>query len=159
MSSEFDWLNPDVNFNPKKPIKPFVTDWTKPLPLLGFPEKPKIPYKRFFNKDLHNLRFSDDTSKRRVTSSLTISVPAARYDIPVIEESAPIFSDSVIAYDRDALHGIQHWPERRRLGYTHRLGFTSIENVKHKSKIIAILEIVESKRCDYTFMKEIVVKR
>ena len=55
MSSEFDWLNPDVNFNPKKPIKPFVTDWTKPLPLLGFPEKPKIPYKRFFNKDLHNL--------------------------------------------------------------------------------------------------------
>ena len=123
MSSEFDWLNPDVNLNPKKPIKPFVTNWTKPLPLLGFPEKPKIPYKRFFNKDLHNLRLSDDTSKRRVTSSLTISVPAARYDIPAIEESAPIFSDSVVAYDRDALHGIQHWPERRRLGYTHRLGY------------------------------------
>jgi hypothetical protein len=159
MSSEFDWLNPDVNYHPKKSVKPFIIDWTKPLPLTGFPEKPKLPYKRFFNKDLHNLRLSDDTSKRRVSSSLTISVPAARYDIPAIEETAPIFSDSVVAYDRDALLGIQHWSERRRLGYTHRLGFTSIENVKHNSKIIAILEIVQSKRCDYTFMKEIVVKR
>lgn len=64
MSAQFDWLNPEVYFDAQNPIKPFVTDWTKPLPLLGFPEKPKIPYTRFFNKDLNNLQLSDDNSKQ-----------------------------------------------------------------------------------------------
>jgi hypothetical protein len=86
-------------------------------------------------------------------------VPAARYDVPAIEESTPVFSNSIVAYDRDALHGIQHWPERCRLGYTHRLEIKSLENVKHKSRIIAILEIQESKKFNYMFMNEIVVKR
>jgi hypothetical protein len=49
MSGKFDWLNPEANFDihSGKPDKPYFTDWTKPLPLQGFPEKPKIPY-RFF---------------------------------------------------------------------------------------------------------------
>jgi DNA polymerase III delta subunit len=43
MSEQFDWLNPEANFDARSQnlIKPFVTDWTKPLPLLGFPEKTK----------------------------------------------------------------------------------------------------------------------
>lgn len=136
MSGKFDWLNPEANFDihSGKPDKPYFTDWTKPLPLHGFPEKPKIPYRFFFNKDLQYLQLSLEKSKEIYASSLTISVPAARYEIPAIEESTLIFSNSIVAYDRDALLGIQHWLERRRLGYTHRLDLKSIENVKKKSK-------------------------
>ena len=161
MSADFDWLNPEVNIDlsSKNHEKPYFTDWTKPLPLKGFPDKPKIPYSFFFNKDLRNIQLTQETSKSKYASSLTISVPAARYEIPAIEETTRVFSNSIVAYDRDALHGIQHWPERRRLGYTSRLGEKSLENVKQKSKIIAILEIQELQRFNYIFMREIVVKR
>ena len=161
MSAEFDWLNPEMNidFSSKNHEKPYFTDWTKPLPLTGFPEKPKLPYSYFFNKDLQNIKLTQEKNKKKYASSLTISVPAARYEIPAIEETTRVFSNSIVAYDRDALHGIQHWPERRRLGYTSRLGEKSLEDVKHKSKIIAILEIHESQRFNYKFMREIVVKR
>ena len=124
--------------------KPYFTDWTKPLPLTGFPDKPKLPYSYFFNKDLQNIKLTQEKNKKKYASSLTISVPAARYEIPAIEETTRVFSNSIVAYDRDALHGIQHWPDRLRLGYTSRLGEKSLEDVKHKSKIIAILEIHES---------------
>ena len=42
MSGKFDWLNPEVNIDisSKNHEKPYFTDWTKPLPLQGFPEKP-----------------------------------------------------------------------------------------------------------------------
>ena len=137
---QFDWLNPEVNFDARSRNhnKPYFTDWTKPLPLQGFPDKPKIPYQFFFNKDLRNLQLTQDNSKQKYTSSLTISVPAARYEVPAIEESTPVFSNSIVAYDKDTLYGIQHWPEHRRLGYTHMLGNKSIENVKNKSRIIVI---------------------
>ena len=95
MSGQFDWLNPEVNFDARsrKHDKPYFTDWTKPLTLHGFPEKRKIPYQFFFNKDLCNLQLTEDNSKRKYTSSLTISVPAARYEVPAIEESTPVFSN------------------------------------------------------------------
>lgn len=161
ISGKFDWLNPESNFDihSGKPDKPYFTDWTKPLPLQGFEDKPRIPYQFFFNKYFHYLQYAQETSKERYASSLTIYVSAARYEIPGIEESNPIFCDNVVAYNNEALYGIQHWPERRRLGYTHRLDLKSLEDVKHKSRIIAITEIVEQKRFNYVFMKKIVVKR
>ncbi|MCO6516373.1 MAG: hypothetical protein J6586_07735, partial [Snodgrassella sp.] len=104
MSAEFDWLNPEMNIDlsSKNHEKPYFTDWTKPLPLTGFPDKPKLPYSYFFNKDLRNIQLTQEKPKKKYASSLTISVPAARYEIPAIEETTRVFSNSIVAYDRDA---------------------------------------------------------
>ena len=61
-------------------------------------------------------------------------------------------------YNRDALFGIQNWSERRKLSYAHRRERTS-GDVKNKGRIVAIKQILEDRRFDYVYMKEIVVKR
>ena len=92
MSGKFDWVNPEANFDTfcGKPDKPYFTDWTQPLPLTGIPAKLKIPYRFFFNKDLDYLQHAHETSKHRYASSLTLSVPAARFENHAIKETAPI---------------------------------------------------------------------
>ena len=97
LSDSFDWLNPEANYDAhSKHNEPYFTDWTKPLPLQGFADKPKIPYRFFFNYDLRYLQHDIKTSTDRYKSSLRISVPAARYELPDIEETTPIFSKSVV---------------------------------------------------------------
>ena len=148
LSDSFDWLNPEANIDVRgRQTVTYFTDWTKPLPYQGFLEKPKIPYMFFFNYDLRYLHNDLKASKERYKSSLRISVPAARYELPDIEETAPIFSKSVVTYNKEVLLGIQNWPERRRLGFTHRRERTTGE-VKHDSRIISIQQIVEDRKFD-----------
>ena len=113
MSNNIDWLNPEANIEFTRNDKaPYYTDWSKPLPTIGKPDQPKIPFRYFFNKDLEFLLHGSDLSKKYATS-LTLPFPAAIYSncIAIEEKATHLFSKSVEPYDRDAMYGIHHWPE------------------------------------------------
>ena len=87
MSTDFDWLNPESNVVRLPGAQgPYVTDWTKPLPMVGKSREPKIPYHAFFNTDLELLQHGSTGDKKYVTS-ITL-IPAARYLNNAIEEEA-----------------------------------------------------------------------
>ena len=65
----------------------------------------------------------------------------------------------MVKYNREALLGIQHWPTGRQLYYTSFLGMHSDEDVKHDSRIVAIMKLAEKHMWNYYFMREIIVKR
>ncbi|MCO6517202.1 MAG: hypothetical protein J6586_12055, partial [Snodgrassella sp.] len=74
----------------------------KPLPMIGRPKEPKIPYMFFFNTDLEFLKLGSATEKKYVTSLAFL--PAARYLNNAIEEEATaLFVDKIVEYDRNAL--------------------------------------------------------
>ena len=117
MSNNMDWLNPEANIDfTKRDNPPYYTDWSKPLPTIGQPDQPRIPFRHFFNKDLDFLQNGGDGSRKYATS-LTLSFPAAIYSncIAIEEKATHMFSNNVELYDRDAMYGIHHWPERRRI--------------------------------------------
>ena len=110
MSNDIDWLNPESNVdNSSGKDGPYFTDWTKPLPMLGRPNKPKIPFWFFFNNDLEYLQHEHETLKQKYASSLTYEIPVARYEHTSIEEmKASLFSDTIVQYNREVLLGIHH---------------------------------------------------
>jgi hypothetical protein len=57
MSSNIDWINPESRVNPvTRKTTPYITNWSKPLPMIGKPKEPKIPFIYFFNTDLEFLQ-------------------------------------------------------------------------------------------------------
>ena len=87
--------------------------WIGPLPMVGRPDKPKIPFRFFFNNDLKYLQNGHETSKHNNASSLNYIILAVRYEHPDIEQMKHgLFIDKVVEYNRDALLGIHHWHYR-----------------------------------------------
>ena len=163
MSSEFDWTNPDIlrvgghdNKN-----RQYITDWTKPLPVIRKPHgTSEIPFQFFFNKDLE-LLMHGASSKMKYATSITFT-PAASYQNPAIEEAAihqKIFIKQQVIYDRDAELGIHHWYDKRKNWYKYKLSQKSREQVTSDLRIMAVISVSGSKKYDYTFLSAITVRR
>ncbi|GJW55031.1 hypothetical protein Tco_0099116 [Tanacetum coccineum] len=104
---QLDWNNPEGDCYP--------FDLSKPLPLQGPLSHRTIAADYFFNNDLKYLKTSD--AKVTYTTSIT-KTKAARYEIKGIEDMVPtLWSTIKHVYDKDALMGIKHWGERRKLWY------------------------------------------
>jgi hypothetical protein len=160
MSNDIDWLNPESNIDYYSKKKgPYYTDWTKPLPLVRKPKQEKIPYKFFFNNDLEFLQHGNKIEKKYATS-LTFSIPAARYLNNAIEEEASdLFIDKVVDYDRNALYGIHHWPDNRAQYYRSSRLNQTMGNVTSELKIVSIQFISTVTHFGYSFLNKIVLKR
>ncbi|GJW82917.1 hypothetical protein Tco_0156062 [Tanacetum coccineum] len=111
LTNRLDWNNP------KGDRYPF--DLSKPLPLQGPPGHQTVAVDYFFNNDLEYLKTSDP----EVTYTTFITkTKATRYEINGIEDMVPtIWSPIKVGYDKDALMGIKHCGERRKLWYRSQL--------------------------------------
>lgn len=159
MSSNIDWINPESRVDPvTKKSAPYITDWSKPLPLIGKPKEPKIPYIYFFNTDLEFLQHGNNFQKYYATS--ITKIPAARYLNNAIEEEATrLFIDKLVPYDRNALYGIHNWPENRAQYYrSSRLNQTMGE-VMSDLKIVSIQFISTLTFFGYHYLSKLILKR
>jgi hypothetical protein len=159
MSSNIDWINPESYVDPvTKKTAPYITDWSKPLPMIGKPKEPKIPYKFFFNNDLEFLRLGSKKEKKYVTSLAFL--PAARYLNNAIEEEAStLFVDKVVEYDRNTLYGIHHWPDNRAQYYRSSRLNQTMGDVTSDLKIVSIQFISTVTHFGYPFLSKITLKR
>ena len=69
-----------------------------------------------------------------------------------------MFTNSVEKYDIDAMYGIHHWPERRRIYYRSCQVQKSQHEVFSTKAIVAIKHVDLSSKWDYTFLKNIGLK-
>ncbi|GKF99061.1 hypothetical protein Tco_0297844, partial [Tanacetum coccineum] len=91
----------------------FLFDKSKPLPLQGHPGHLTVAADYLFNNDLEYLKSFDP--ERTYTTSIT-KTKAARHEIEEIEDMVPtLWSLTKVGYDKDALKGIKHWGEGRKL--------------------------------------------
>ncbi|GJW88747.1 hypothetical protein Tco_0164087 [Tanacetum coccineum] len=98
-------------------VTPF--DLSKPLPLQGHPSHQTVTAGYFFNNDLEYLKSSDP--ERTYTTSIT-KTKAARYEIEGIKDMvSTLWSPTKVGYDKDALKGIKHWGEGRKLWHRSQL--------------------------------------
>jgi hypothetical protein len=160
MSSDFDWASPDVVRKVGK-NQPFITDWTKPLSVIRIFHHSEIPFQMFFNKDLELLKNGAQGTTKYATS-ITFT-PAAHYTQSAIEEAAinrHLFVKKLVKYDRDAELGIHHWYSKRQSWYKYKLALQkSKEPVYSDLRIMAVINVSGSRRCDYIFLEEITVRR
>lgn len=159
MSSNIDWINPESYVDSvTRKTAPYITDWSKPLPMIGKPKEPKIPYKFFFNTDLEFLKHGSKIEKKYVTSLAFL--PAARYLNNAIEEEASaLFVDKVVEYDRNALYGIHHWPDNRAQYYRSSRLNQTMGDVTSDLKIVSIQFISTVTHFGYPFLSKITLKR
>ncbi|GJY26828.1 hypothetical protein Tco_0401554 [Tanacetum coccineum] len=111
LTDKLDWNNPEGDRYP--------FDLSKPLPLQGPSGHQTVPVDYLFNNDLEYLKTYDPV----VTYTTSVmKTKAARYDIKGIEDMVPtVWSIIKHGYDKDALKGIKHWGERRKLWYLSQL--------------------------------------
>nr|GEW07105.1 hypothetical protein [Tanacetum cinerariifolium] len=93
------------------------------------------------------------------TTSIT-KTKAARYEIEGIEDMVPtLWSPTKVEYDKDALKGIKHWCERRKLWYRSKLNKFSKHSVYSTKKILGEKSVNVKKLHGYGHLDEIMVKR
>ncbi|GKA99230.1 hypothetical protein Tco_0827167 [Tanacetum coccineum] len=110
----------------------------------------------FFNNDLEYLKSSDP--ERTYTTSIT-KTKVARYEIKGIKDMlSTLWSPTKVGYDKDALKGIKHWGERRKLWHRSQLNEFSKHNVYSTKKIIGVKSVSVKKLHRYGHLEEIVVK-
>ncbi|GJV35339.1 hypothetical protein Tco_1407816 [Tanacetum coccineum] len=63
------------------------------------------------------------------------------------------------AYDKDAVKGIKHWGERRKLWYKFQLNKFSKKNVYSTQKILGVKSVSVKKLHGYGHLEEVMVKR
>jgi hypothetical protein len=159
MSSNIDWINPESRVDPvTKKSAPYITDWSKPLPLIGKPKEPKIPFIYFFNTDLEFLQHGNAFENRYATS--ITKIPAAWYLNNAIEEDATrLFVDKQVPYDKNALFGIHNWPDNRAQYYrSSRLNQTMGE-VMSDLKIVSVQSISTLPFFGYPYLSNLILKR
>ncbi|GJT59008.1 hypothetical protein Tco_1002541 [Tanacetum coccineum] len=105
-------------------------DLSNPLPLQGPLGHRTVAIDYFFNNDLEYLK----TSVAEVTCTTSIrKTKAARYEIEGIEDMVPtLWSRTKVGYDKDALKGIKHWGERRKLCVKKLHGYGHLEEIMMK---------------------------
>ncbi|GJX02288.1 hypothetical protein Tco_0186201 [Tanacetum coccineum] len=122
----------------------------------GLPGHRTVPADYFFNNDLEYLKTSD--LEVTYTTSIT-KTKEARYDIKGIEDMLPtLWSTIKHRYDKDALKGIKHWDERRKLWYRSQVNKFSKHNVYSTKAIIGVKSVKVVKLHGYGHLEEIVVK-
>ncbi|GKD89208.1 hypothetical protein Tco_1364715 [Tanacetum coccineum] len=105
-------------------------DLSKPLPLQGHPCHLTVAADYFFNNDLGYLKSSD-----------------------------PERTPTKVGYDKDALKGIKHWGESRKLWHRSQLNKFSNHNVYSTQKILGVKSVSVKKLHGYGHLEEVVVKR
>ncbi|GJV56325.1 hypothetical protein Tco_1457330 [Tanacetum coccineum] len=149
LTDRLDWNNPEGDRYP--------FDLSKPLPLQGHPGHLTVTADYFFNNDLEYLKSYDLEST--YTTSIT-KTKAARYEIEGIEDMVPtLWSPTKVGYDKDALKGIKHWGEGRKLWHISQLNKFSKHNVYSTKKILGVKSVSVKKLHGYGHLEEIVVKR
>ncbi|GKD02185.1 hypothetical protein Tco_1177159 [Tanacetum coccineum] len=107
LTNRLDWNNLEGDRYP--------FDLSKPLPLQGRPGRLTVDDDYFFNNDMEYLKTSH--LENTYTTSIT-KTKAARYEINGIEDIVPtLWSSTKVGYEKDALKGIKHWGDRRKLWY------------------------------------------
>ncbi|GJZ09547.1 hypothetical protein Tco_0543830 [Tanacetum coccineum] len=135
----------------------YLFDLSKPLPLLGPPGHWTVAADYFFNNDLEYLNTSD--LEVTYTTSIT-KTKASRYDIKGIEDMvSTLWSTIKHAYNKDALIGIEHWGERRKLWYRSQVSKFSKQNVYSTKAILGVKSVSVKKLHGYGHLEEIMVKR
>nr|GEW34383.1 hypothetical protein [Tanacetum cinerariifolium]GEW36854.1 hypothetical protein [Tanacetum cinerariifolium] len=132
-------------------------DISKPLPLQGPPSHRTVAADYFFNNDLEYLKTSD----LEVTYTTSImKTKVVWYKIKGTEDMVPtLWSTIKHAYDKDALMGIKHWGERRKLWYRSQVRKFSKKNVYSTKAILDVKSVSVKKLHRYGHLEEIVVKR
>ncbi|GJV62079.1 hypothetical protein Tco_1468179, partial [Tanacetum coccineum] len=141
--------------NPEGDHYPF--DLSKPLPLQGPLGHQTIAADYIFNDDLEYLMTSD----LEVTYTTSImKTKVARYEIKGIEDMVPtLWSTIKHVYDKDAVKGINHWGERRKLWYRSQVSKFSKQNVYSTKPILGVKSVSVKKLHGYGHLKEVMVKR
>ncbi|GJW27735.1 hypothetical protein Tco_0044610 [Tanacetum coccineum] len=107
LTDKLNWNNPEGDHYP--------FDLSKPHPLQGPLGHRTVAVDYFLNNDLEYLKTSDP--EVTYTTSIT-KTKVARYEIKGIEDMVPTLCSTIKhAYDKDALMGIKHCHERRKLWY------------------------------------------
>ncbi|GKE00472.1 hypothetical protein Tco_1388455 [Tanacetum coccineum] len=149
LTDKLDWNNLEGDRYP--------FDLSKPLLLQGPLGHRTVVADYFFNNDLEYLKTSN--LKVAYTTSIT-KTKAARYKIKGIEYMVPtLWSTIKHAYDKDALMGIKHWGERRKLWYRSQVSKFSKQNVYSTKAILGVKSVSVKKLHGYGHLEEIVVKR
>ncbi|GJY81881.1 hypothetical protein Tco_0494632 [Tanacetum coccineum] len=137
--NKLDWNNPEGDRYP--------FNLSKPLPLQGPLGHQTVPADYFFNNDLEYLKTFDPA----VTYTTSImKTKAARYMIKGIEDMVlSLWSTIKHGYDKDALKGIKHWGERRKLWYRSQVSKRSKHNVYSTKAIFAVKSVKVAKLHGY----------
>ncbi|GJW21331.1 hypothetical protein Tco_0031953 [Tanacetum coccineum] len=131
LTDKLDWNNPEGDC--------YSFDQSKLIPLQGPPGYQTVAADYFFNNDLEYLKTYD--LEVSYTTSIT-KIKAARYEIKGIEDMVPtLWSTIKHAYDKDALMGIKHWGERRKLWYRSQVSKFSKQNVYSTKAIIGVKSV------------------
>ncbi|GKG18329.1 hypothetical protein Tco_0372627, partial [Tanacetum coccineum] len=89
-----------------------------------------------------------------------IKTKVAQYEIKGIEYMVPtLWSPTKVRYDKDALKGIKHWGNRRKLWYGSQINKFSKHSVYSTQKILGVKSVSVKKFHGYDHLEEIVVKR
>nr|GEX26097.1 hypothetical protein [Tanacetum cinerariifolium] len=132
-------------------------DLSKTLLLQGHPGHITVVADYFFNNDLEYLKSFD---LKRTYTTLITKTKAARYEIKGIEYMVPtLWSPTKVGYDKDALKGIKHYGERRKLWHISQLNKFSKNNVYSTKKILRVKSVNVKTLYVYGHLEEIVVKR
>nr|GEY03783.1 hypothetical protein [Tanacetum cinerariifolium] len=140
-------------------------EWNKHQVVLDQPKQPWFNQVVFATKD--PLRFNDlmatlidfskYTSDPEVTYTTSITkTKAARYEIKGIEDMVPtLWSPIIVGYDKDALNGIKHWGERRKLWYRSHVNKFSKHNVYSTKEILGMKSVSVNKLYRYGHLEDI----
>ncbi|GJX78133.1 hypothetical protein Tco_0324944 [Tanacetum coccineum] len=149
------WFNQMVSAS-KDPLT-FNNLMATPIDFSKSPGHQTVATDYFLNNDMKYLKTSDP----EVTYTTSImKTKAARYEIKGIEDMVPtLWSTIKHAYDKDALMGIKHWGERRKLWYRSQVNKFSKQNVYSTKEILGVKSVSVKKLHRYGHLEEIVVKR
>ncbi|GJU16640.1 hypothetical protein Tco_1144606 [Tanacetum coccineum] len=148
LTNKLDWNNPEGDRYP--------FDLSKPLPLQGHPGHLPVAADYFFNNDLEYLKSSDP---ERTYTTLITKTKAARYEIIGIEDMVPmLWSPTKMGYDKDALKGIKHWGEGRKLWHRSQLNKFSKHNVYSTQNCFGVKSVSVKKLHGYGYLEEIMAK-
>ncbi|GJU91979.1 hypothetical protein Tco_1304402 [Tanacetum coccineum] len=130
LTDQLDWTNLEGH---KSPV-----DMSKPLPLQD---------KEARNKDI-------------TYSSFITKTPATRYTMEGIEDMIPtMWSQVIIAYDKDAALGISHRGPQRQQFYRAMINTMSKHEVFSTMRILSVVSVQIEKKSGYGYLKEIVVRQ
>ncbi|GJZ86395.1 hypothetical protein Tco_0658005 [Tanacetum coccineum] len=145
LTDKLDWNNPEGYC--------YQFDLSMPLPLQGPPGHRTVVVDYFFNNVLEYLKTSNP--EVTYTSSIT-KTKAARYEIKRIEDMVrTLWSTIKHAYDKDAVKGIKHRGERRKLWYRSQISKFSKHNVYSTKAILGVKSVSVKNLHGYGHLQEI----
>ncbi|GJT09029.1 hypothetical protein Tco_0843491 [Tanacetum coccineum] len=126
LSEKLDWENPEGGDYP--------FDLSKPLPLITWGKRQRVPFKIFINNDLKYLQGGISTMTYTTSTTKTNVI---KYDLPSIEDMI----------------------EQRKSFYAYARGIQLRGDVYSTKRIMAVTHVSVMRKHGYMYLKEIVVRR